>query len=178
LKQWVSIGLLCLLLYHILRAPLLLLSLEHCHAHATAATSGDEWKVVKIPLELPYPVYVEETQEKPGLIEANGQFYNIVSQKLQQDTLITTLKTNLAARERFFMAVEDLKSVFDQSSQKSGANDLLKLFSQLAKVYLGGGESLLPPLSLYLLPSPSLISDCQTSWQSLVLEAVSPPPRY
>jgi hypothetical protein len=54
-----------------------------------------------MPVSLPYATAWEDTSGKEGLIQHGDHFYNIVEQRYQNDTLYTTLKTNISAREHF-----------------------------------------------------------------------------
>jgi hypothetical protein len=113
--------------------------LQDTHITASATVEEDEWVVVKMPVSLPYANDWEDTSGKEGLIKHGGQFYNIVEQRYQNDTLYTTLKTNISAREQFFSIVEemnDLSGKAAENTHKSPYSSLVKLFKQLSTVYI------------------------------------------
>jgi hypothetical protein len=113
--------------------------LEDSHIVASAAVNEDEWVVVKMPVSLPYANEWEDTSGKEGLIKHGDQFYNIVEQRYQNDTLYTTLKTNISARERFFSIIEDINNLTGKAAEKSSKNpysSLVKLLNQVSAVYI------------------------------------------
>jgi hypothetical protein len=113
--------------------------LEDTHITASATVEEDEWVVVKMPVSLPYANDWEDTSGKEGLIKHDGQFYNIVEQRYQNDTLYTTLKTNISAREQFFSIVEEMNDLSGKTAENNHKNpysSLVKLFKQLSPVYI------------------------------------------
>lgn len=129
-----------MLLYHTFRAAVVLYFLEDTHIAASSETQEDEWVIVKLPVSLPYATDWEDTSGKEGLIKHGDQFYNIVEQRYQNDTLYTTLKTNISAREQFFSIVEEMNELAGKDAEsrqaKSPYTSLLKLFNQLSTVYI------------------------------------------
>ncbi len=146
LRTLTAISLLVLLLYHTGRVWVVTALFEQRFTHATPATAGDEWMVVKLPLSLPYTTTWENTDSKAGLLRHNDQFYNITRQHYANDTLYTVMKTNQNARERFFALADEIKQQMDRRDAASPAADqnplanLLKLLGQSASVYLGYAE--------------------------------------
>jgi hypothetical protein len=106
---------------------------------ASAEVAEDEWVVVKMPVSLPYATDWEDTSDKEGLIKHGDQFYNIVEQRYQNDTLYTTLKTNISAREQFFSIVEEMNNLTGKDAEKNNKNpfsSLIKLLNQSSTVYI------------------------------------------
>jgi hypothetical protein len=113
--------------------------LEDTHITASESVEEDEWMVVKLPVSLPYANTWEDTDGKEGLIKHGNQFYNIVEQRYQNDTLYTTLKTNISAREKFFSLVEEMNDLSGQATKSNNKNpfsSLIKLLNQLSTVYV------------------------------------------
>ncbi len=131
-----SILLLSLLLYHTFRATVTLYFLEQFHLTADATLGEDEFVVVKLPISLPYTNTWEQSSAE-GLIQHEDQFYNITGQRYANDTLYTTLKTNISAREKFFSLVEEMNSLSNsKAADNTQTSSILKLLGQLANVYL------------------------------------------
>jgi hypothetical protein len=49
--------------------------------------SSEEVAVLTVPVLLPYPVYAEGYQRVSGEVEYNGEYYQLVKQKIENDTL-------------------------------------------------------------------------------------------
>ncbi len=115
MRSFLSISLLFLLLYHLCRVWVVLCYFEAFYPTASPVMQGDEWIVVKVPISLPYTTTQwEEPQGKKGLVRLNGQFYNIIHQRYENDTLYTELKTNITAREHFFALAQEVQQIQDQ----------------------------------------------------------------
>ena len=141
LRSAVSISLLMLLLYHTGRVWFVLLCFESNFPTASPVTKGDEWRVVKMPVSLPYTVNWQIREGREGLMRVGDQFYNITQQRYENDTLYTVLKTNLGAREHFFALADEIKQSLDRKATRKDApknplKQLLKSLNQCANVYL------------------------------------------
>ena len=51
------------------------------------AYSSEEVVVLTVPVSLPYPVYDEGYQRASGEVEYHGEYYQLVKQKIENDTL-------------------------------------------------------------------------------------------
>ncbi|MEY2792598.1 MAG: hypothetical protein RJA76_590 [Bacteroidota bacterium] len=95
--------------------------------------------VVKLPISLPYSENWETPKEVSGQVQKGDEFYQMVEQKMEGDTLYTTLVANHSARESFM----DLASMVDQhlkndaSSNKQSKSSLINL---LIKEYCSIGQ--------------------------------------
>ena len=137
MKSFTAIGFLLLLLYHMIGLPLAMLTFEQSYEVATPISANDEWKMVKLPISLPYTAAWENPDGSDGLIRDGNQFYNIVKQHYANDTLYTLLKTNQNARARFFDLAEQLQQYDnDQQPSKSPLSQLLKLLKDRLTTYL------------------------------------------
>ncbi len=132
----VSILLLGLLLYHTFRATVTLYLLEQSYLTADATVEEDEYVVVKLPISLPYTNTWQQSSAE-GLIKHEDGFYNITEQRYANDTLYTTLKTNISAREKFFSLVEEMNSLSNsKAADNTQTSSILKLLGQSANVYI------------------------------------------
>lgn len=141
MRSVVSISLLALLLYHTCRVGFVLVYFNQFYPSASPILQNDEWMVVKMPISLPYTVSWQNRGGQDGLIQSEDQFYNITDQLYQNDTLYTVLKTNIAARERFFALAEEIKQTLDKNDSqtntpKSPFAQFIQLLNQWAKSYL------------------------------------------
>lgn len=117
--------------------PLAMITFEQSYDVATPVSADDEWKMVKLPISLPYTASWENPDGSAGLIRDGNQFYNVVRQHYANDTLYTLLKTNQNARTRFFDLAEQLQQYDnDQEPAKSPLSQLLKLLKDRLTTYL------------------------------------------
>jgi hypothetical protein len=176
-----SILLTSLLLYHTFRAGVVLYFLQDTYISASDETPEDEWVVVKVPVSLPYATDWEDTSGKEGLIKHGDQFYNIVEQRYQNDTLYTTLKTNISAREQFFSIVEEMNELAGKDAEKSHSKNpytsLVKLLNQVSTVYIASYfTQVYPPLAAYY--SKSLLVYQASSFVTPAFPVHTPPPKF
>lgn len=128
--------------------PLAVLTFEQAYKAATPVSANDHWKMVKLPISLPYTASWENPDGSDGLVQDGNEFYNIVHQHYANDTLYTLLKTNQNAKERFDSLADQLQQLDDEdSSPGTPGGRLLKLLKDRLTTYL-------PPLT-YQLSQPS-----------------------
>ena len=178
MKSLTAIGFLVLLLYHLIGLPLAVLTFEQSYESATPTSSTDQWKIIKLPISLPYTATWENTDGQDGLIQEGNDFYNIVRQHYANDTLYTLLKTNQTARDRFFDLADQLQQLGDdQAPAKSPLSQLLKLLKDRLTTYL-------LPLVYQLAQPDSWVAINGTGYApvplpvySVALSSLSPPPQ-
>lgn len=137
MKSFTAIGFLGLLLYQLVGLPLAVLTFEQDYQTASPVRLADEWKLVKLPISLPYTDAWENPDGQTGLVRDGDAFYNIVHQRYANDTLYTLLKTNQNARERFFDLADQLQQLnADQGATQSPLSRLLKLLKDRLTTYL------------------------------------------
>ncbi|GAB3543899.1 hypothetical protein GCM10027577_13560 [Spirosoma fluminis] len=154
------------------------LTFEQVYEVAAPVEADDQWKVVKLPISLPYTASWENTDGQDGLIQDGDNFYNIVSQRYVNDTLYTTLKTNQNAKERFFELAEQWQQLSDdQTPPKSPLSQLLKMLKHRLNTYL-------PPFVWELQHPIAITIDRQAGFGELTLlyygvdlSRTSPPPK-
>jgi hypothetical protein len=178
MRSIVAILLASLLLCHWLGLTLVVHGFEGRYRQASPSVAGDEWLEVKLPLALPYAQPWAEPEGREGLLEIDGQFYNIMGQRYENDTLYTTLKTNLGAREQFSQLSDQINGLLagqpESAPDTDGAAKWVKdgfkvyvSFAGLAFVVADGpGETALAGQTPYTRSFP-------TSFPSLS----TPPPR-
>jgi hypothetical protein len=155
--------------------------LEDTYITASNENPEDEWVVVKLPVSLPYATEWKDTDGKNGLIKHGDQFYNIVEQRYQNDTLYTTLKTNMSAREQFFSIVEEMNEITGKEAEsrhaKSPYTSLLKLFNQLSTVYIASYFTQAYPQQLSY-SSKALAAYQTSSFLTPPFPVHTPPPKF
>jgi hypothetical protein len=136
LKRLLAIGFFLLLLLNILGQSVAVLCIEEMYQTSDRGTLGDDWVVLKVPLSIPYGTSWQN-DEPSGLIQYKGNFYNIVEQRYENDSLYTVMRSNLSAREQFFAIADQLQQQLGQDSEKSNpVEKSAKLLSGALKHYL------------------------------------------
>lgn len=137
MKHVAATGFFLLLLIHMLGQTVSVWCLEAFYHTPESSLLSDERITLKVPLALPYgTTWSNESPE--GLIRYGGDFYNIVEQRYENDSLYTVMQANLSAREQFFALADRIQQEFGHDVNKSG-NPLeksSKLFSSAIKHYL------------------------------------------
>lgn len=134
LKKAVSIFLVFLLLFNALGFYGLLRGLQYQSSRDLVRRldnqqySKDETITVKVPIAIPYQIDSKGYERVDGEIEYNGQFYRLVEQKLERDTLfIVCIKDD--ASNRINQALEDyVKTFTDKPSHAKNTNKSLLTF--------------------------------------------------
>ena len=96
----------------------------------------DKWKIIKLPATTKYNGYTHE--EKEGLIRSGNEFYNIMHEYQENDTLYVILKSNQNAQERYDELTSLIQGMFDPDANtaQSPLSKAMKIFGGLQKVYL------------------------------------------
>jgi len=180
LKRILPIGLLVLLLQNIFGLAIGVFFFEQDFQIADSPTDEGEYKIVKFAVTpLPYNTSWENADGMPGLFQDNGEFYNVVHQKIENDTAYITLKTNVSARERFLeLADQVTRSSQGDSTDETPIRKAIRSLSDLTKVYwLSSLHATLifTDIAANGLPSYSAI---QNSFISPILALLAPPPEY
>lgn len=178
MKRLLPLGLLALLLYNMFGLAVGVFLFEKDFQIADERQELDQFKVVKFPVTpLPYTSSWENTNDVAGLFQHQGEFYNVVHQKIENDTAYVTLKTNLSARERF---LELADQVTDTSHKPSaGAPPLRKAIrslSDLAKVYWVNPDPVLMVFTDIASRTFTAYSDTHITFISPLLALSTPPP--
>ncbi|CCH53137.1 hypothetical protein BN8_02209 [Fibrisoma limi BUZ 3] len=174
-----AIGLLLLLLYHTIGVSVAVWCFEESYEVTSPVSSGDEWKVVKIPISLPYTMSWENPDGQTGLVQEGDEFYNIAHQRYENDTLYTVLKTNRNARDRFVELADQVNQLVNQESApaKHPLSGLLKLLSERITTYLLTEPFRLEPPVAQLRQSSAVLAEWRELHPSAPLSVLSPPPR-
>ncbi len=96
----------------------------------------DKWKIIKIPTTDKNVHY--NKGDKDGLIRSGDDFYNIMHEYHENDTLYVILKSNQNAQERFTELTSLILGMNDASADTphSPLGKLMKLFGDLQKIYV------------------------------------------
>jgi hypothetical protein len=140
LKKILPIGLLVLLLYNTFGLSFAILFFEKDFKSASLTEQQDTWKVVKMHLpSLPYSGDLEVAETMEVLVRQDGNFYNPTEITHQNDTLYVTLKSNQAARDRFFELANAMQTgCADTDLPQSPYGKVIKQLTDLAKDYVPG----------------------------------------
>jgi hypothetical protein len=176
LKKLIAIGLLLLLLYNMLGLTIATLFFEDNYRTSSNVIIDDKWKIIKIPTTDKDAHYSSE--DKEGLIRSGDDFYNIMHEYHENDTLYVILKSNQNAQERFSELTSLILGMTDANADtpQSPLGKIIKLFGDLQKIYLSD-DILLglhePIISLY---PPSFYTEPHKSYYQIIHLLHSPPP--
>ncbi len=121
---------------------IVLLCFDKEYAEATPLEANDEFLEVKIPISLPYTADFHNTSPAEALIQYKGEFYNVVEQRYENDTLITKIKTNQSARERFAALADEINTILahNQAEKESPLKKAIELCKSLSVKYIQNSE--------------------------------------
>ena len=134
-----------LLLYNTFGLSFAILFFDNQYKVAAPFQSGENIETLKIYLpSLPYSTNWESEDMGEGLLKNNGEFYNATHVKQENDTLYVTLKSNLAARDRFFELTNLMEVLTNSDSEvpESPNSKTVKLLSNLFKIYISSSQDL------------------------------------
>ena len=132
----------------------------------------EETVTLKVPLALPYHIDSEEYERVDGEIEHNGEFYQLVKQKLEKDTLyIVCIKDHDSKRIK--QALSDYVKTF--TDKPIDAKHSVKSFSGFIKDFL--------PSSIEITSASSgwnytvAVTSLRDSFSNRSIAVFSPPPQ-
>lgn len=135
--------------------------------------SEEETVTIKVPMALPYHIDSDEYRRVDGEIEHNGEFYRLVKQKLEKDTLyIVCIKDQDSKRIK--QALSDYVKTF--TDKPADAKHSLKFSAGFAQDFL--------PTSIEITSSSFgwnyalAVVSILDSFNSRALTVFSPPPQY
>ena len=92
----------------------------------------DKWKIIKVPTTSKDAHYANKDNE--GLIRSGDDFYNIMHEYFENDTLYVILKSNQNAKERFTELTALILGTGDTDSPQSPLSKLIKRLGDLQKI--------------------------------------------
>lgn len=131
MKKFLSIWLFFILLYQ--AGGFALQYLAPMESEAIVRDGNAETMVVKIPISLPYQTDWEAPREAEGELRKGDEFYQMVDQKMENDTLYTTIVADQNARDRFFDLANQVSEHLSDQPEKAPAKS--KLIQTLVKEY-------------------------------------------
>ena len=131
MKKILSIWLFFILLYQAGGFALQYLALAD--SESISLDENSETMVVKIPISLPYQTNWEAPREAEGELRQGDEFYQMVEQKMENDTLYTTIVADQNARDRFFDLANQVSEHLTDQPEKAPAKS--KLIQTLVKEY-------------------------------------------
>jgi hypothetical protein len=167
-----------LLLYNTFGLAVAVLCFDKSFETASTSKIPSKQAVLAIPApSLPYTTSWENEDGTAGLVKKDGEFYNIVHQKIENDTLFVTLQINASARDKFFELAGSMNDLTDNGKSKNSSSDrALKILKDLVKCYLPIEKK--PELIHEVFFSPDLITfkSCSPSHSAPSRSFDSPPP--
>ncbi|WP_147322791.1 hypothetical protein [Emticicia sp. C21] len=153
-----------------------MLFFEDNYSASSNVIIDDKWKIIKIPTTAKNAHYNKGNAE--GLIRSGDDFYNIMHEYQENDTLYVILKSNQNAQERFTEFTSLILGMNDTSADtpQSPLGKLVKLFGDLQKIYVADAMQL--SLSEPIVESyySSFYIEPQQSNEQVIHLLHSPPP--
>ncbi|MCF2490324.1 hypothetical protein [Dyadobacter sp. CY347] len=180
MKRLLSITLLGLLLYNTFGLAVAVLCFDKEFEIAKKSENPSKQEILAIPApSLPYTTSWENEDGTAGLIKKDGEFYNVVHQKIENDTLFVTLQSNASARERFFELAGSMNDFSDSDKdKKSPSKRALKLLNDLVKSYLPIETRSRLAFECVMLTNSVSFRDYSASPGSSAPSFESPPPEF
>jgi hypothetical protein len=178
LKRILPIGLLILLLYNIFGLAIGVFFFENDFQVPSATQEDGEYKTVKFAVTpLPYSTSWENADGMPGLFSNEGEFYNIIHQKIENDTAYITLKTNISARERFLELADQIANTGQGDlANETPVRKAIRALSDLVKVYWHKPFHALLTFTGIAVNTLASFSAIRNTFISPVLASLAPPP--
>ena len=99
----------------------------------------DETILLKIPVALPYPIETNGFERVDGRFEHNGEFFKLIKNKLQDDTLYVVCIRDHETRQ-LVRTMKDYVSLTQGLADKSSSQRALHFLSKLAKDFCSHEE--------------------------------------
>ncbi|WP_460472010.1 hypothetical protein [Emticicia fontis] len=176
MKKIASIVLLLLLLYNMFGLTIAMLFFDDNYSTSSNVIIDDKWKIIKIPTTAKNAHY--NGGDKEGLIRSGNDFYNIMHEYQENDTLYVILKSNQNAKESYTELASLILGMNNTSADtpQSPLGKIIKLFGDLQKIYVSDALqlSLTEPIaeSYYL----SFYTEPHASNYQVIHLLHSPPP--
>ncbi|MBA4853157.1 hypothetical protein [Emticicia sp. BO119] len=176
MKKIASIGLLLLLLYNMFGLTITMLFFETNYRTNSNVIFDDKWKIIKIPTTSKDVHY--RNGHKEGLIRSGNDFYNIMHEYQENDTLYVILKSNQNAQERFAELASMVQGMTapDSDISRSPLGKLIKLLGDLQKVYVSDSLQLALTEPIVEIYDPSFYTEPTQSDYQVIHLLHSPPP--
>lgn len=176
MKKLIAIGLLLLLLYNMLGLTIATLFFEDNYRTSSNVIFDDKWKIIKIPTTSRDAHYNSENKE--GLIRSGNDFYNIMHEYQENDTLYVILKSNQNAQERFTELTSLILGITDPNADTpySPLGKIIKLLGDLQKIYVSDSLQLDLNEPIGELYGPSFYTEPHQSNEQVIHLLHSPPP--
>src|SRR5687768_1442080 len=130
---------------------------------------------LKIPVVLPYPVQSQDFQRIDGRFEHEGQFYKLVKQKLENDTLFVVCIRDAETRKLVNTIKDYVKLTQDLPAPSSGKK-ALSFLSKLVKDFNTNSEINIAPQ--YHLSHCLSLTERPAFFLQPAIPVDGPPPRF
>ncbi|MHA4738127.1 hypothetical protein [Dyadobacter sp. MSC1_007] len=145
MRRIISILLLGLLLYNMVGYSIVYLSEEHYAIRGEGKrlveqTYGSADIVIKVPVAVPYQNNWDAPEPAQGQIEHEGQFYQMKSQQLINDTLYVHCEFDQNARDRFSDLVSKINDQVTGQSADPDKDPHSNILKNFLKEYMTPGQ--------------------------------------
>jgi hypothetical protein len=178
LRRIISILLLALLVYNMMGYSLAYLLEERNDVRDTNYIEHHPFSkdiVIKLPVNIPYQTNWAQPEPVDGKIEHNGEFYQMVSRQLINDTMYVHCEYDQNARDRFM----DLVSNINEQITGEAANPSKGAPSMIMKSFLKEYLTIRKQYTFYLIEWSDhfvLYPPVHVTWMDSSLAIPAPPP--
>ncbi len=135
--------------------------------------SDEETVTIKVPMALPYHIDSETYERVDGEIEHDKEFYRLVKQKLEKDTLyIVCIKDHDSKRIK--QALSDYVKTF--TDKPADSKQTTKSFAGFIKDFLPSTTDITPATSGW--NYSVALTNFSDSFRSRSIAVISPPPQF
>jgi hypothetical protein len=131
--------------------------------------------VIKVPVNIPYQTNWAQPESVEGEIEHDGEFYQMVSRQLINDTMYVHCEYDQNARDRFM----DLVSNINEQIKGEAANPSTEAPSMIMKSFLKEYLTISKQYTFFLIEwseNFAVYPAVQPTWMDTSLSIPSPPP--
>jgi hypothetical protein len=102
------------------------------------AYSAEEVVILSLPVSLPYPIHDATYERANGEVEYRGEFYHLVKQKVERDTLFMVCVKD-REQKRIETAINEYANI--SNNLPAGTKHTLDFFGKLFKDYTSAGST-------------------------------------
>lgn len=177
MSRIISFLLLGLLLYNMMGYSVVYLLEEKyvstaAHPQYIEQNSFSKDIVVKVPVSLPYQVSWSHPEPSEGKIEHNGEYYQIRTKQLVNDTMYVYCEFDQNARDRFTALADHIQEEMAVPQQKSPS----KLLKNLMKEFMASHKKHVFFVLEWIETTPSATDQYSAPVSQTDLNATAPPP--
>lgn len=134
--------------------------------------SSEDLIVISLPMSMPYPLQQKGYERVDGEFEYNGEYYSLVKQRLENDTLFMVCIKD-QTKKKLATVLNDYSNF--ANNLPASATHTLELFGKLFKDYTVSVTSLISTHTGWAIPI--FYGEMQFALLNLDYPVISPPPR-